>query len=69
MIPCYYYWLDSTQWIAGLKKLHDNSNKRTADDVEAVVKTNANRVLANVFAFCTHCVMGTSALLLFSFIE
>ena len=28
--------------------------KRTTDDVEATVKTNANRVLANVFAFCTH---------------
>ena len=36
-----------------LKKSHDNGNKRTAGDVEASVKTNANRVFANVFAFCT----------------
>ena len=34
-----------------LKKSHNNGNKRTADDVEAV---NANRVFANVFAFYTH---------------
>ena len=33
-----------------LKKSLDNSNKRTADDIEAVVKKNANRV----FVFCTH---------------
>ena len=25
-----------------------------ADDVEAVVKTNANRVFANVFVYCKH---------------
>ena len=38
-----------------LKKLLNNgNNKRTAGDVEAAVKTNANRVFANVFAFCTH---------------
>ena len=37
-----------------LKKLHDNSTKHTADDVEAAVNTNANRVFANVFAFCMH---------------
>ena len=37
-----------------LKKSHESSNKRTADDVEAVVKRNANRVFANVVAFCTH---------------
>ena len=34
-----------------LKKLHDNGSKPTADDVEAAVKTNANRVFANVLAF------------------
>ena len=37
-----------------LKKSHDNGNKRTADDVEAAVNTNANRVFANEFAFSTH---------------
>ena len=35
-----------------LKKLNGNGNKRTVDDVEAAGKTNANGVLANVFAFC-----------------
>ena len=35
-----------------LKKSHDNNN--TADDVEAAVKTYANRVFANVFAFYMH---------------
>ena len=37
-----------------LKTSHDNGTKRTADDVEAAVNTNGNRVFANVFAFCTH---------------
>ena len=37
-----------------LKKSHDNGNKRTADDGEASVKTYANRVFSNVFAFCAH---------------
>ena len=37
-----------------LKNPHDNGTKRTADDVEAAVNTNANRVFTNVFAFCTH---------------
>ena len=37
-----------------LKKSHDNGNKRPADNVEAAVKTNANRVFVNVFACCTH---------------
>ena len=37
-----------------LKKSHDNSNKRTADDVEVAVNTNANRVFANEVVFCTH---------------
>ena len=32
-----------------LKKSKDNGNTLTADDVEAVVKANANTVLANVF--------------------
>ena len=45
-----------------LKKSHDNGNKRTADDVEAAVKTNANRALANVFACCTHWVSVLSGL-------
>ena len=51
-----------------LKKSHDNGIKRTEDDVEAVVKikTNANRVFANVFAFCA---LSTSALWLFFSIE
>ena len=40
-----------------LKKLHDNVNKRTGDDVEAAVKTDANMAFAYV--------LGTSALLLF----
>ena len=42
-----------------LKKSHDN-DKRTANDVEAAVKTNANRVFANVFAFCAHWVPAGS---------
>ena len=50
-----------------LKKSHDNGNKRTADDVEAAVYTNANRVLANVFALLY--ALGTSVLLLFFSIE
>ena len=33
-----------------LKMSHNNGNNRTADDVEAAVKTNAKRVLA----FCMH---------------
>ena len=37
-----------------LGKSHDNGNKRTADDVEAAVNTNANREFANEYAFCTH---------------
>ena len=37
-----------------MKKSHDYGNKRTADDVEATVNTNANRVFANVFACCAH---------------
>ena len=40
-----------------LKKSYDNGTKRTADDVEVAVNTNANRVFANVFAFCTHWVL------------
>ena len=40
-----------------LKKQHDKGNKRTGDDVEAAVNTNANRVFARP--------LGTSALLLF----
>ena len=34
-----------------LKKWHDNGSEPTADYVEAAVKTNANRVFANVFTF------------------
>ena len=45
LLPVRFYSMDS--W---LKKSHDDGNKRIADDVEASVKTNANRV----FACCTH---------------
>ena len=34
-----------------LKKSHHNGKKRTPDDVEAAINTNANRVFANVLAF------------------
>ena len=37
-----------------LQKSHNNCNKPTADDVEAAVKANGNKVFANVFAFCAH---------------
>ena len=39
---------------AGQKKSHANANKRTTDNVEAALKASANKVFANVFAFCTH---------------
>ena len=35
-----------------LKKSHDNDISVLAGDDEAAVETNANWVLANVFAFC-----------------
>ena len=36
-----------------LPKSNDTGNTPTTDDAKVEVKTTANRVIANVFAFCT----------------